>query len=84
MSGIKDKYSIDAKKLYPFLSKCYFIVSPFHWCFHLGKHLGFRLFSLNSRIILKYSRLRLEYFNIILEFNEKSLNPRCFPRWKHQ
>ena len=61
MSGIKDKYSIDAKKLYPCLPKSYFIDFPCHFCFRQGKTLGFRFFSLNSWIILKYSRLRLEY-----------------------
>ena len=66
------KYSTYFEKLCPIVPKSPEKFSYFFFLFQLGKYVDFDVFSLNYRVILKYSRLRLEYFNITLEFNEKT------------
>ena len=80
MSCMKEKLSIYAKKLYPLFPNCYFIdFFPCCCCFHQGKHLDFDFFIKFLDNIEKFSAFGLELFNIILEFNEKNLNPSVFP-----
>ena len=80
MSCIKDKYSIDAKKLYLYLLKFFFVDFSLSVLFPSGKTLGFWFFSYNSRVILKISRAKaLKIFNITLELYEKNRNPSVLP-----
>ena len=78
MSCMKDKYSIYAKKLSPLFPKSYFLDFPWWCCFPSGKTLGFRFFSLNSRVILKSSRPSASNFSILLSNLMKKISIQVF------
>ena len=78
MSGIKDKYSIDAKKLYPFLSKSSFRVYLLDIGVFFWGNTWIETFFIKFEVNIEYIRGEAENISILTENLMKKVEIQVF------